>query len=172
MNAIPRVLAGTAVVLAAVLTTAPLTAGIADFVLNPGGSPDKRPGAQAVAGEHDDEDAGTTDAPVADAAFALRRTEAARSTALRTTGKGPRTTEPLEGRTLIPAREATRATPSAVTAEAHEVVSAEARIAALAADLRAGVEAGEMSEEDAARVLDDLAGYIRGERTWPERDIA
>ncbi|WP_309132361.1 hypothetical protein [Brevibacterium sp.] len=192
MKAIPRALAGTAVVLAAVLTTAPLTAGIADFVLNPGQPPGKRPVSEAPPSDS------STDAqiPAAVASSTLRVNHARRSSA-RTTDRSPEAT-PLQGRTLIPAEsgnaDATRgavarqavatqkavaaqaatapaATQEAVDAQVREVVSAEARIAELAADLQAGVEAGEMTKEDAARVLEDLSGYIRGERTWPERRI-
>lgn len=49
MKAIPRVIAGTAVVLAAVLTAAPLSAGLADLVLNPA-QHGKRPAAELTAG--------------------------------------------------------------------------------------------------------------------------
>src|SRR5699024_8043901 len=45
MRWIPRLLAGTAVVVAAALTAAPVTAGLAGLVLNPGDQPSKR-GAQ------------------------------------------------------------------------------------------------------------------------------
>src|SRR5699024_2785424 len=45
MRWIPRLLAGTAVVVTAALTAAPVTAGLADLVLNPGDQPSKR-GAQ------------------------------------------------------------------------------------------------------------------------------
>lgn len=102
MKSIPRFLVGSAVVLAALLTAAPLTAGVADHVLNPGQSPLRRAAAEA---------AGTP----------------------------------------------------------GHAVSPDARIAELAADLQAGVEAGEMTPEDAKRVLGDMSAYIRGERTFPER---
>ncbi len=189
MKAIPRALAGTAVVLAAVLTTAPLTAGIADFVLNPGHPPGKRAASEAPPADHADQ----AQVPAAVATTNARVSHARRNSA-RTTGETEGIPESasegtrLEGQTLIPAeprtepqaraaltqqaRAARAVTQEEVAAQAHETVSAEARIAELAADLRAGVEAGEMTEEDAARVLEDLSSYIRGERTWPERRIA
>lgn len=48
----------------------------------------------------------------------------------------------------------------------------EERVTELAADLQAGVVAGEFTQADADRVLGDMSGYIRGDRTWPERQAA
>ena len=149
MKAIPRVIAGTAVVLAAVLTTAPVTAGIADYVLNPGTQPSKRAVSQAPTG------AGTV--PLG--TNGTRTSETALDEASGALSPAFDETEPSNTIT------------STAEVVADAAVGAEARVAELAVDLQAGVEAGEFSQVDADRVLDDLSGYIRGERTFPERSV-
>lgn len=155
MKSIPRLVAGTAVVLAAVLTTAPVTAGIADFVLNPGQQPIKR-AAPALTG--------STAAPVAPSR--TRDDEGTRDS----TGDAQPSAEttPTGG---IDSASATVFGESAGLV-AHTVADAQTRVTDLAGDLQSGVEAGEFSQADADRVLGDLSSYIRGERTWPERTVA
>src|SRR5699024_12632188 len=51
MRWIPKVLAGTCVVVAAALTTVPVTAGLADLVLNPGPTSTKRNAQPALASQ-------------------------------------------------------------------------------------------------------------------------
>ena len=140
MKAIPRLIAGTAVVLAAVLTTAPVTAGIADFVLSPGQQPTKR------------------------AAPAL--------TGSRTPAVGPIGTREEERSQDAPSRTEMDSVDDSAGLVANTAADAHARVSDLASDLQAGVKAGEFSQADADRVLSDLSGYIRGERTWPERSVA
>lgn len=135
MASIPRFIAGTAVVLAAVLTTAPLTAGIADYVLNPGQQPNKRAAIQAFTG---------TRVPAPDTTATREAPAAQRSS--------ESATEPN-------------------SAPLTSLEDADSRVEALAADLQIGVDNGELSQSDASRVLSDLSGYIRGERTWPEHAI-
>ncbi|MDN5875330.1 MAG: hypothetical protein L0J17_00170 [Brevibacterium sp.] len=164
MKSIPRLVAGTAVVLAAVLTTAPVTAGIADFVLNPGQQPVKR-AAPALTGsttsplapsrvrEDDraggDERAGDQNRESNHAANAQSHTE----------------TTPDGG---LDFANATALSESAGLV-AHTVADAQSRVTDLAGDLQAGVAAGEFSQADADRVLGDISSYIRGERIWPEQ---
>lgn len=140
MRWIPRLLAGTAVVVAAALTAAPVTAGLADLVLNPGDQPSKR-GAQP--------------------ALTSPRTPTAATTA-RSEGAGSGT-DTVEGE-VIDSGELPGADLVATTVDA-----AQSRVAELSADLQSGVDAGEFSQADADRVLADMAGYIHGDRTWPER---
>lgn len=156
MRALPRLIAGTAVAIAAVLTAAPLGAGIADLVLSPG-----HQGKRAVAPVASAESAGQPQGepwgggPQHDRAEETPVVNAAEVVTL-----PPRTVDS----TTTEAQAPIFSTPSGAGAE-----SAEARIAELAADLQAGVAAGEFSQADADRVLSDMSGYIRGERTWPER---
>ncbi|WP_209323385.1 hypothetical protein [Brevibacterium renqingii] len=51
MTSISRLIAGTAVVLAAVLAAAPVTAGVADQLINPGQQPTKRVSSQTTTGQ-------------------------------------------------------------------------------------------------------------------------
>lgn len=163
MKAIPRLIAGTAVVLAAVLTTAPVTAGIADYILNPGQQPIKR-AAPALTG--------STTAPVAPS----------RTRGDDNTGDGHKNRDSSYAGTPQPNAEtmpdggldfvsATALSESAGLV-AHTAADAQSRVSDLADDLQAGVAAGEFSQADADRVLGDMSGYIKGERTWPERNVA
>ncbi|WP_350269233.1 hypothetical protein AAFP32_11300 [Brevibacterium sp. CBA3109] len=161
MKAIPRLIAGTAVVLAAVLTTAPVTAGIADYILNPGQQPTKR-AAPALTG--------STTAP---AAPSRSRDDD------NTRGDNPRsdtTGEDHPGAETMPVGGIDSADATAVSESAglvaHTLADAQSRVTELAADLQSGVEAGEFSQADADRVLGEVSSYIRGERTWPERTVA
>ncbi|UVI34965.1 hypothetical protein [Brevibacterium spongiae] len=167
MRWIPRLLAGTCVVVAAALTAVPVTAGLADLVLNPGPQSTKRNAQPALTSLR------TNTPPVA-------RTEES--------AVGSASHEVIEG-TIVDDSEAT-GTDSAGTSSAGtdsvgtdsasiasagtELVAAtasdaHARVTELAADLQAGVAAGEFAQADADRVLADIAGYIHGDRTWPER---
>lgn len=127
MKSIPRLIAGTALLLAAAFTAAPLTAGIADLVLQPGT-------------QH------------------TRRTAPLALTSVRTAPPQA----PAKGRDEDPAA-------GAAGLVAQTVDDARSRVSDLAADLQSGVANGEFSQADADRVLADVSGYIRGERTWPER---
>jgi hypothetical protein len=153
MRWIPRLLAGTAVVVAAALTAAPVTAGLADLVLNPGDQPSKR-GAQPA----------LTSLRTPTAATTARSEEEASGTDT-VEGAGPGT-DTVEGE-VIDSGELPGADLVATTVDA-----AQSRVAELSADLQSGVDAGEFSQSDADRVLADMAGYIRGDRTWPERHSA
>ncbi|SMX70985.1 hypothetical protein BANT10_00646 [Brevibacterium antiquum] len=167
MKAIPRLIAGTAVVLAAVLTTAPVTAGIADYILNPGQQPTKR-AAPALTGSttapvapsrtRDDEGTRDDDDSTGDAHFSDSTGDAQPNAE----------TTPTAG---IDSASATALSESAGLV-AHTVADAQSRVTELAADLQSGVEAGEFSQTDADRVLGEVSSYIRGERTWPERTVA
>ncbi|WP_166972903.1 hypothetical protein [Brevibacterium atlanticum] len=174
MRWIPRLLAGTCVVVAAALTAAPVTAGLADLVLGPGPQTAKR-GAQpaltsqrtpstptisrsaessyrtATSGARSEaDDADVIEGTIVDEAS----TESAAGAATRT-----ESTRTAAAGTALASTELVAATPDA----------ARARVTDLAADLQAGVDAGEFTQADADRVLDDIAGYIHGDRTWPER---
>lgn len=161
MNAIPRLIAGTAIVLAAVLSTAPVTAGIADLLLNPGAQLTKRVAAQALTGvlppittgSRDDEDQNRGDDGTGGSGDA-----------------GPGTDPTAQDDPTA------HDTPTAQGKEraglvANTAVEADSRVMDLAGDLQSGVLAGEFSQADADRVLGDLSSYIRGERTWPERSM-
>ena len=153
MKAIPRVIAGTAVVLAAVLTAAPIGAGLADLVL----SPDHH-GKQLTAG-------------------AAQKTAAEAGEPW--SGGTPEGTSPpvgVDGSDVVPLSPRSLVSTAQVrsdvtfrTAAGSGAESPEARITDLAADLQTGVDAGEITQADADRVLGDMSSYIRGERTWPER---
>lgn len=155
MNAIPRLIAGTAIVLAAVLSTAPVTAGIADLLLNPGAQLTKRVAAQALtgvlppitAGSRDDEDQNRGDDGTGGSGDAGPGTDP--------TAQDDPTAQGKERAGLV----------------ANTAVEADSRVMDLAGDLQSGVLAGEFSQADADRVLGDLSSYIRGERTWPERSM-
>ncbi|WP_413334202.1 hypothetical protein ACH82I_16595 [Brevibacterium sp. GP-SGM9] len=180
MKSIPRLIAGTAVVLAAVLTAAPVTAGIADLVLNPGQQPAKRaapsalPGASTaptVLSRHRDDDA-DEDTEGGSGTFTIvsDRDSSAEPTAAteHTAATGATDDSAASGAPLAPvASSAHAAGLVALTA-----ADADSRVSELAGDLQAGVAAGEFSQADADRVLGDLSSYIRGERTWPERTVA
>ena len=153
MRWIPRLLAGTAVVVAAALTAAPVTAGLADLVLNPGDQPSKR-GAQPALTSLRTPTAATT---------ARSEEEASRTDTVEGAGPG---TDTVEGE-VIDSGELPGADLVATTVDA-----AQSRVAELSADLQSGVDAGEFSQADADRVLADMAGYIHGDRTWPERHSA
>ncbi|MDN5587427.1 MAG: hypothetical protein L0G69_12790 [Brevibacterium sp.] len=179
MRSIPRLVAGTAVVLAAVLTTAPVTAGIADFVLNPGQQPVKR-AAPALTGSttsplapirtRDDDRAAGSERSGDDE----RTGEGERSGDLNRFQVGPST------HTGPSSRDASDSVTTDISAMAehsaglvaHTAADAQSRVRDLASDLQSGVDAGEFSQSDADRVLGDLSSYIKGERTWPERSVA
>ena len=192
MKSIPRLIAGTAVVLAAVLTAAPVTAGIADLVLNPGQQPAKRaapsalPGASTaptVLSRHRDDDAdedteggsGTftivSDRDVTDRDISDRDSSAEPTTATEHTAASGATDDSAAS---AAAQAAAPVSSSAQVAGLVALTAADAdsRVSELAGDLQAGVAAGEFSQADADRVLGDLSSYIRGERTWPERTVA
>lgn len=135
MKSIPLLLAGTAVFLAAAFTAVPVTAGIADLVLQPGSNPGKR---------------------TAPLALTSVRTAAPQTAA---NGRTDRDTDPGD--------EAAGEDVAGLVADT--VDDARLRVSDLAADLQSGVADGEFSQADADRVLADVSGYIRGERTWPER---
>lgn len=167
MKSIPRLIAGTALLLAAAFTAAPVTAGIADLVLQPGTQPTKRTAPLALTSVR-------TAPPQAPANG-------------RTDGHTDRTDPTAAGRTDRTAdwpisdagatwsfgpssvRSSDRPTAEAAGLVAHTVDDARSRVSDLAADLQSGVANGEFSQADADRVLADVSGYIRGERTWPER---
>lgn len=175
MKSIPRLIAGTALLLAAAFTAAPVTAGIADLVLQPGTQPTKRTAPlaltsvrtappQAPANGRTD---GHTDRTDPTAAGRTDRTVDGRtdrtadwpiSDAGATWSFGPSSV-----------RSSDRPTAEAAGLVAHTVDDARSRVSDLAADLQSGVANGEFSQADADRVLADVSGYIRGERTWPER---
>src|SRR5699024_8195015 len=170
MRWIPRLLAGTAVVVAAALTAAPVTAGLADLVLNPGDQPSKR-GAQpaltslrtpTAATTTRSEGAGSGADTVEGAGSGADTVEGAGSGADTVEGAGSGT-DTVEGQ-VIDSGELPGADLVATTVDA-----AQSRVAELSADLQSGVDAGEFSQADADRVLADMAGYIHGDRTWPER---
>ena len=156
MKAIPRLIAGTAVVLAAVLTTAPVTAGIADFILNPGQPPTKR-AAPALTGSRTP--------PVGEIGSRDERTHDKSSQS-----ESPQSDQGSPDAFVT----ATVHTATGHTAGlvAHTAADAHSRVMDLASDLQSGVEAGEFSQVEADRVLGDLSSYIKGERTWPERTVA
>lgn len=168
MKSIPRLIAGTAVVLAAVLTSAPVTAGIADLVLNPGQQPAKRAAPQALPG------ASNVTAPL------TRRDDDGEGDAASDDDGASGTLTIVADRDSSPEPSATTeltAAPVASRAQAAGLVAltaadADSRVSDLASDLQAGVDAGEFSQSDAERVLGDISSYIRGERTWPERTVA
>lgn len=155
MRWIPKVLAGTCVVVAAALTAVPVTAGLADLVLNPGPNSTKRNAQPALTSMR------TPAAPV------TARTE---ESATAFVGESTNDHEAIEG-TIVddPAVGASFTGTELVAATAAD---ARTRIADLAADLQAGVSAGEFTQADADRVVADMAGYIHGTRTWPERPSA
>lgn len=191
MRSIPRLVAGTAVVLAAVLTTAPVTAGIADFVLNPGQQPVKR-AAPALTGSttsplapirtRDDDRAAGSERSGDDE----RTGEGERSGDLNrfqggpSTHTGPSTRDGPSTHTGPSTRDASDSATTDIGAMAehsaglvaHTAADAQSRVRDLASDLQSGVDAGEFSQSDADRVLGDLSSYIKGERTWPERSVA
>ncbi|MGC2975948.1 hypothetical protein ACPUD8_09575 [Brevibacterium sp. FAM 25378] len=168
MRWIPRLLAGTAVVVAAALTAAPVTAGLADLVLNPGPPTTKRNAQQALTSvptpatpvtgrteESSTDDGGSHQ--IVEGTIVDDSTDGPAFTGSRATGAlsiGAQSTGALSAGTELVA---------ATTADAQD------RIAGLSADLQAGVAAGEFTQADADRVLTDIAGYIHGDRTWPER---
>lgn len=167
MNAIPRLIAGTAIVLAAVLSTAPVTAGIADLLLNPGPQPTKRVAAQALTGvlppvttgSRDDDDQNRGDDGTGGSGDA-----------------GPGTDPTAQDNPTAQGNPTAQDDPTAQGKEraglvANTAVEADSRVMDLAGDLQSGVLAGEFSQADADRVLGDLSSYIRGERTWPERSM-
>lgn len=146
MRWIPRLLAGTCVVVAGALTAVPVTAGLADLVLNPGSQSTKRSAQPALTSQR-------TNTPP------TNRTE---ESAAADGGSH----QIVEGTIVDTAAAGTDAASTLVAATPD---AAHARVSELAADLQAGVAAGEFAQADADRVLADIAGYIHGERTWPER---
>lgn len=172
MKSIPRLIAGTAVVLAAVLTAAPVTAGIADLVLNPGQQPAKRAAPPALTGastastvlsRHSEDDT-DEDTEGGSGTFTIVSDRTASDHRAADRGSSTEPSAPPERSAAPVASSAQAAGLVALTA-----ADADSRVSALAGDLQAGVAAGEFSQADADRVLGDLSSYIRGERTWPER---
>ncbi|WP_181276044.1 hypothetical protein [Brevibacterium oceani] len=174
MRWIPRLLAGTCVVVAAALTAAPVTAGLADLVLNPGPQTTKRGAQPALTSQRTpsaptitrsekspDRTAATDSRSGADGADVIEGTIVDDATTGSAAGAATRSGSTRTGATgtATASTELVAATPDA----------ARARVTDLAADLQAGVDAGEFTQADADRVLDDIAGYIHGDRTWPER---
>lgn len=152
MRWIPRLLAGTAVVVTAALTAVPVTAGLADLVLNPGPPTTKRNAQPALTSMR------TPAAPV------TARTE---ESTITFDGSSTDADGVIEG--TIVDDSAVGAFSSGTELVAATAADARTRIADLAADLQAGVSAGEFTQADADRVVADMAGYIQGTRTWPER---
>ena len=151
MRWIPRLLAGTCVVVAAALTAVPVTAGLADLVLGPGSQTAKRSAQPAL----------TSQRTLADPATA--RSEESKT--------GSDAVDVIEG-TLVEDSANTGTAADGFELVAATTEAARARVSDLAADLQAGVAAGEFTQADADRVVADLAGYIHGDRTWPERLIS
>ncbi|MFE1085095.1 hypothetical protein [Brevibacterium sediminis] len=152
MRWIPKVLAGTCVVVAAALTAVPVTAGLADLVLGPGPNSTKRNAQPALTSMR------TPAAPVA------ARTE---ESTIAFDGISTDAHEVIEG--TIVDDSAVGSFSAGTDLVAATAADARTRIADLAADLQAGVSAGEFTQADADRVVADMAGYIHGTRTWPER---
>jgi hypothetical protein len=175
MRWIPRLLAGTAVVVAAALTAAPVTAGLADLVLNPGPQTTKRGGQPALTSQR-------TPTP-----STARTEESAGDGTSEQSGAGNSDAEVIEGTIVDDSaadsagadrdstnRAGTELVAAGTAATGTELVAATAdaaksRVSDLAADLQAGVAAGEFTQADADRVLADISSYIHGDRTWPER---
>lgn len=165
MRWIPRLLAGTAVVVAAALTAAPVTAGLADLVLNPGPQPAKRGAQPALTSQR---------TPSTPTAARSDESSAGPDSTVRNSGA-----DVIEGTVVdgSSAGDAAANLAAGTAATGTELVAAtaddaRARVTDLAADLQAGVDAGEFAQADADRVLADIAGYIHGDRTWPERFTA
>lgn len=152
MRWIPKVLAGTCVVVAAALTAVPVTSGLADLVLGPGPNSTKRNAQPALTSMR------TPAAPV------TARTE---ESTIAFDGISTDAHEVIEG--TIVDDSAVGAFSAGTDLVAATAADARTRIADLAADLQAGVSAGEFTQADADRVVADMAGYIHGTRTWPER---
>ncbi|WP_152348130.1 hypothetical protein [Brevibacterium sp. CFH 10365] len=176
MRWIPRLLAGTCVVVAAAMTAVPLTAGLADLVLNPGPHSTKRSAQPALTSMRTPaapssgrtEEAGTAqDEPVLEGTIVDDSARGPAFTGRQATGAlsaGALSTDALSTGTLSAGALSTGTELVAATA-----ADAKDRIADLSADLQAGVAAGEFTQADADRVLADIAPYIHGDRTWPER---
>lgn len=152
MRWIPRLLAGTCVVVAGALTAVPVTAGLADLVLNPGPQSTKRSAQPALTSQR-------TNTPPTN-----RPEESAVAD-----GGSHQIVEGTIVDTAAAGTDAAGIVSTASTLVAATPDAAHARVSELAADLQAGVAAGEFAQADADRVLADIAGYIHGERTWPER---
>ncbi|TSI15968.1 hypothetical protein [Brevibacterium aurantiacum] len=169
MKSIPRLVAGTAVILAAVLTTSPVTAGIADFVLNPGQPPVKR-AAPALS-----DSTAELLVPVKSRGDDRDGADTGTSHGTESDGEQPNDSYRLHGGPSEAAGTGSLASDFAVRAGdsaglvAHTAADAQSRVSDLANDLQTGVDAGEYTQEDADRVLSELSSYIKGERTWPER---
>jgi hypothetical protein len=164
MRWIPRLLAGTAVVVAAALTAAPVTAGLADLVLNPGPQTTKRGGQPALTSQR-------TPTP-----STARTEESAGDGTSEQSGAGNNSDADVIEGTIVDdsVADSAGADRDSTNRAGTELVAATAdaaksRVSDLAADLQAGVAAGEFTQADADRVLADISGYIHGDRTWPER---
>ena len=176
MRWIPRLLAGTCVVVAAAMTAVPVTAGLADLVLNPGPHSTKRSAQPALTSMRTPaapssgrtEEAGTAqDETVLEGTIVDDSARGPAFTGRQATGAlsaGALSTDALSTGTLSAGALSTGTELVAATA-----ADAKDRIADLSADLQAGVAAGEFTQADADRVLADIAPYIHGDRTWPER---
>lgn len=184
MKAIPRWIAGTAVVLAAALTTAPVTAGIADYFLNPGQQPVKRAAPALTSSTtaplaptrtRGDDNSGNDNAGHGDRSRDGETTRGDNNTG---TAQPSAERSPDDGIDFVSATApsttalSTTALNQSAGLVADTAADARARVSELAGDLQSGVAAGEFSQADADRVLGDMSRYIRGERTWPERTVA
>ncbi len=176
MRWIPRLLAGTCVVVAAAMTAVPVTAGLADLVLGPGPHSTKRSAQPALTSMRTPaapssgrtEESGTAqDETVLEGTIVDDSAKGPAFTGRQATGAlsaGALSTDALSTGTMSAGALSTGTELVAATA-----ADAEGRIADLSADLQAGVAAGEFTQADADRVLADIAPYIHGDRTWPER---
>ncbi|SMX72760.1 hypothetical protein BI49514_00783 [Brevibacterium iodinum ATCC 49514] len=183
MRWIPKVLAGTCVVVAAALTAVPVTAGLADLVLGPGPNSTKRNAQPELTSMR------TPAAPVTARTEESTITLAGISTEDYEVIEGTIVDDSAVGTSLTGTASANTGSSGAVTPNGSAFTTSQAagrlsagtdlvaataadartRIADLAADLQAGVSAGEFTQADADRVVADMAGYIQGTRTWPER---
>ena len=174
MRWIPKVLAGTCVVVAAALTAVPVTAGLADLVLNPGPNSTKRNAQPALTSMRTPTAPVTARTEESATAFVGDSTddhEVIEGTIVddsSAVGTLPTGTVSANGTAFIGSR-AAGALATGTELVAATTADAQTRIADLSADLQAGVSAGEFTQADADRVLADIAPYIHGDRTWPER---
>ncbi|MCU4296588.1 hypothetical protein D3I60_05770 [Brevibacterium permense] len=183
MRWIPKVLAGTCVVVAAALTAVPVTAGLADLVLGPGPNSTKRNAQPAltsmrtpaapVTGRTAEStiafDGISTDAhEVIEGTIVDDSAVGASFVGTASANTGSSGTATPNGSAFTTGQTAGRLS-AGTDLVAATAADARTRIADLAADLQAGVSAGEFTQADADRVVADMAGYIQGTRTWPER---
>ncbi|WP_166823379.1 hypothetical protein [Brevibacterium limosum] len=181
MRWIPRLLAGTCVVVAAAMTAVPVTAGLADLVLGPGPHSTKRSAQPALTSMRTPaapssgrtEESGTAqDETVLEGTIVDDSARGPAFTGIQATGAlsaGALSTDALSTDALSTGTLSAGALSAGTELVAATAADAKDRIADLSADLQAGVAAGEFTQADADRVLADIAPYIHGDRTWPER---